>query len=139
MALWSPSNGILHSGQKAPHDKWAGEMTNEQAKDPKEESGAGGVFGGFSSFAQLSQLAQLASQLDAQGLVAGVGQAMAWARDAVVAPHASHTDPAEHPECVICKGMSVVQGANGQSAETPAASTPIRWVPVTRLQDPYET
>jgi hypothetical protein len=88
---------------------------------------------GFAGFAQLAQLAQLASQLDPQGIVAGVGQAMSWAREAVVAPHALHQDPAEHPECVICKGMSVVQGASAREPEPTPEVPAIHWIPVTRM------
>lgn len=101
-------------------------MNGDEARGGKSQN----PFGGF---AQLSQLAQLASQLDAQGLVAGVGQAMSWAREAVVAPHALHQDPTQHPECVICKGMTVVQGAAQQGAPASEPPAEVRWIPVTRI------
>lgn len=101
--------------------------------------GRNGDAPGFASFAQLSQLAQLVSSLDAQGLVSGVGQALTWARETVVTPHAAHTDPAQHPECVICRGMTMVQGALPTSAPDTGAddagrgAASVRWIPVTRL------
>lgn len=125
---------------------------SERAGSEHHASEPGGeAAGGFVGFGQLSQLAQLVSSLDAAGLVSGVGQAMAWARETVVAPHAAHGDPGEHPECVICRGMTMVQSATGQSATgqaatgqaAPASSTSstapttvTRWVPVTRRERP---
>ena len=101
---------------------------------------------GFAGFAQLTQLAQLLSSMDAAGMVTSVGQALTWARESIVAPHAGHTDPAAHPECVICRGMSIVQSsASSAGAEATAApedaspSGGIRWVPVRRIERPHSS
>lgn len=106
----------------------------------EQDRASAGDAGGFAGFAQLSQLAQLVSSMDAAGLVSGVGQALTWARESVVAPHAAHADPGEHPDCVICRGMAIVQATagsaapgNGSAATEPAhAESTVRWVPVTR-------
>lgn len=67
---------------------------------------------------QLGQLAQLGG----------------WARDAldaVAAPHAAHGDPAQHPDCPLCRAIAVVQAAIGEAG--PRVPEPeIAWVPVTR-------
>lgn len=111
-------------------------LGGDSGRGPRDERGDAS---GFASFAQLSQLAQLVSSLDAQGLVSGVGQALTWARESVVTPHASHTDPAQHPECVICRGMTMVQGAmpaagpDAAAERGPAMAEPVRWIPVSRL------
>lgn len=110
---------------------------------------------GFAGFTQLSQLVQLVSSMDAAGLVTGVGQALTWARESVITPHAAHEDPAAHPECVLCRGMAMVQSATGplvasagasagpsaggSGAEQASETETIRWVPVTRLTRPDGT
>ena len=53
-----------------------------------------------------------------------------WAASGVAA-HAEHTDPKEHPTCVICKAMTTVTVtlAEQQVRELPA----VRWLQVRQL------
>lgn len=41
-------------------------------------------------------------------VIAGVGTLVSWARERVIDPHLEHENPAEHPDCVICRGMTAV-------------------------------
>jgi len=76
-------------------------------------------------------------------LAEGLQRGLAWARRSIVEPHASHTDLAEHPDCVLCVAMLALQGAT-ESAQSQAGRTwsasaaeeqppmVIEWVPVRR-------
>jgi hypothetical protein len=46
---------------------------------------------------------------DFGGLASGAQQVIAWARDSLLTNHQSHTDPADHPQCVLCKAMHLFQ------------------------------
>ena len=46
--------------------------------------------------------------LDWTALVAGAQRMVDWATDRVMAPHAEHGDPAEHPQCLVCRTLVVV-------------------------------
>jgi hypothetical protein len=35
-----------------------------------------------------------------------------WATDKVMAPHADHVDPSQHPQCLVCRATRVM-GAGG--------------------------
>jgi hypothetical protein len=76
--------------------------------------------------------------LDWMSLLGGAARVVDWAAGAVLAPHAEHDVPAEHPQCVVCRGILLVTEASGTTA-APAASAPqpaepIRWLPV--VDDP---
>jgi hypothetical protein len=47
------------------------------------------------------------------GLTSGVQAVMDWAREQVLAPHAEHGDPADHPQCLACRGQVVLDGLLG--------------------------
>lgn len=64
-------------------------------------------------------------------LIAGAQQLFDWASELVLAPHADHLDPREHPDCLICKGTSLVQGVRSEPA-TPRAPRSISWIQVER-------
>lgn len=65
-----------------------------------------------------------------------------WATERVLAPHAEHTDPADHPECMVCRTVTLIGDPVGllSPAETTGAATtgsaaatgaqPIRWIPI---------
>ena len=64
-------------------------------------------------------------------LIAGAQQLFDWASELVLAPHADHADPREHPDCLICKGTALVQGVRSE----PAPARPARevtWISVER-------
>jgi hypothetical protein len=46
--------------------------------------------------------------LDWTVLAAGAQRLVDWATERVVAPHAEHDDPREHPQCVVCRAMVVI-------------------------------
>lgn len=50
------------------------------------------------------------------------------ARQALVAPHAGHTTPADHPECLICRTMAVVSEASTTATSAPADASRIEWI-----------
>jgi hypothetical protein len=45
---------------------------------------------------------------DWTALVMGAQRIVDWATERVMAPHAEHQDPAEHPDCVVCRTMAVL-------------------------------
>lgn len=64
-------------------------------------------------------------------LIAGAQQLFDWASELVLAPHADHSDPREHPDCLVCKGTALVQGVRSEPS-TPRPSREISWIPVER-------
>lgn len=81
--------------------------------------------------------------VDWTGLLAGAARMVDWATSSVLAPHADHTDPREHPDCVVCRTIALVGdpgglGANGPAPSPPGerhAAEPIRWIPVVDAAD----
>ena len=49
------------------------------------------------------------------GLTSGVQAVIDWAREQVLAPHAEHGDPADHPQCLACRGQVVLDGLLGDA------------------------
>ena len=79
------------------------------------------------------------TSLDWQGLLTGAARMVDWAASTVVEPHADHLDPAEHPECLVCRTLALVQDRTGMTAPTPQSpvpspapnpAPPIRWIPI---------
>lgn len=64
-------------------------------------------------------------------LITGAQQLFDWASELVLAPHADHSDPREHPECLVCKGTALVQGVRSEPA-APRPEREISWIPVER-------
>ena len=46
--------------------------------------------------------------MDWMALVAGAARMVDWATERVMAPHAEHVDPAEHPDCMVCRTVTLV-------------------------------
>ena len=72
-------------------------------------------------------------------VLAGVGTLVSWARERVIDPHLEHADPAEHPDCVICRGMTAVSRLSDIAPLDIAdidgddeQADDITWVPLTR-------
>jgi hypothetical protein len=78
-------------------------------------------------------------------LMAGAQRMVDWATDKVMAPHAEHDDPSEHPQCMVCRTIVLVGDSSGRGPgpaepadpEAPAATTAtdgapeaIRWIPI---------
>lgn len=43
--------------------------------------------------------------------------------------HASHGDPGEHPECLVCRAMTVISTQGPEPRVVPG----VRWLPIRRL------
>lgn len=79
---------------------------------------------------------------DWSSLLAGAVRMVDWATSTVMAPHAEHDDPAEHPTCVVCRTIALVGDPTGlatsagEPGSTGAAATErpeppvIRWIPI---------
>ena len=52
--------------------------------------------------------APASSAVDWLGMLSGAQRVMDWATERVMAPHAEHVDPNDHPQCVICRTMVVI-------------------------------
>ena len=80
---------------------------------------------------------------DWMSLFSGAQRMVAWATEQVVAPHAEHDDPREHPQCLLCRGSLLVGDGMGfgsgsvdeteqwrRAASEPAVTSaaPIEWI-----------
>ena len=92
------------------------------------------------------------SAMDWTALVAGAARMVDWATERVMVPHAEHTDPSLHPDCMVCRTVTLIgdpvglmAGGSRPSADAeagddteaaasgPVASSgpqPIRWIPI---------
>lgn len=61
--------------------------------------------------------------LDWTVLAAGAQRLVDWATERVVAPHAEHDDPREHPQCVVCRAMVVIGDRGAAFGGTSAPDT----------------
>lgn len=52
-----------------------------------------------------------------------------WWSASGASEHASHGEPSEHPDCLICRAMATVAFTPTQAKELPG----IRWLPIRRL------
>ena len=77
------------------------------------------------------------SGTDWMSLLGGAQRLVDWAAERVMAPHAGHANPAEHPDCLVCKSMLLVGERflgpfGGERREMPPRHRPpeIVWIPV---------
>ena len=73
--------------------------------------------------------------IDWTAMLSGAMRMMDWDTSAVMAPHAEHEDPAEHPQCVVCRGILLMGGqrtvpAAASDENDRRAATPITWIPI---------
>ncbi len=114
---------------------------------------------GFDGEGELSEEPEdTSSTMDWTALVAGAARMVDWATERVMAPHAEHTDPAEHPECMVCRTVTLIGdpvglmgggdsppadadpiGAEAESLtpvpEATPGAPPIRWIPIVETSD----
>jgi hypothetical protein len=101
-----------------------------------------------------------APSMDWTALVAGAARMVDWATERVMAPHAEHMDPADHPDCMVCRTVTLIgdpvglmtAGQRAPEDEGPAAADeggaapaprtaerpvaePIRWIPIVESRD----
>lgn len=68
--------------------------------------------------------------VDFGALAFGASQVVEWARSLIVAPHADHDDPREHPQCPLCRASQLF--AQREHAPAPAPGhREIDWFEVT--------
>lgn len=77
---------------------------------------------------------------DWTALLSGAARMVDWATSAVMAPHAEHDDPAEHPTCVVCRTITLVgdpgglvpggSGAPTAPAQEPRQAPSVIWIPI---------
>ena len=65
------------------------------------------------------------ARLDLSSFTAGAQQLLELARTTLLAPHAGHADPAEHPECVVCRTSLAVGDLRMARPTAPGA---IAWI-----------
>lgn len=80
--------------------------------------------------------------MDWSMLMMGAAKMVDWATERVMAPHAEHQDPAEHPQCVVCRtillvgdpeglGLPVPPGpSDGSTRDDGVTTSAIRWIPI---------
>jgi len=86
--------------------------------------------------------------MDWSMLMMGAAKMVDWATERVMAPHAEHGNPADHPQCVVCRTIVLVGDPEGLGvrAERPPApgegsddvahdddhrdAGAIRWIPI---------
>ncbi|MDP1876099.1 MAG: hypothetical protein Q8M17_00870 [Actinomycetota bacterium] len=78
--------------------------------------------------------------LDWSALAAGAQRLVEWATERVVAPHAEHDDPREHPDCVMCRALALMADRPGTASTTRSATAPdgIAWIPILGEDPPPE-
>lgn len=53
-----------------------------------------------------------------------------WATDKVMAPHADHADPGEHPQCLICRASRVMGAGAMATQPVPRDARTIQWIDI---------
>lgn len=67
--------------------------------------------------------------IDWSALITGAARMVDWATSTVMAPHAEHVDPEQHPDCVVCRTLTLVGDPTPPPVEGPAPAEPITWIP----------
>ena len=67
--------------------------------------------------------------VDFGALAMGASQVVEWARSLIVAPHAEHDDPREHPQCLICQATRLI-GTPADPSSEPSPSRRVQWIDV---------
>ena len=105
-------------------DPWwfSGTAPDHESEDPSDQSTRGGFSLSF--------------------LAAGAQQLVDMAKQAILVPHADHDDPAEHGECIMCRGSLALDEVRGRSNARNANAGgpehrpgPVRWIDL----DPGQT
>ena len=78
--------------------------------------------------------AERSVRFDPSGLIAAANQLVDWATERIVTPHAEHSNPAEHPTCVLCRSASVISSLTPTAPmDAPTVGetlvSPVRWIP----------
>lgn len=77
------------------------------------------------------------SGLDWGALIGGAQRMIDWATERVMAPHADHVDPADHPDCVVCRTILLVGERRDDRPKPERHDAPtITWIPIRGPQTP---
>ena len=72
--------------------------------------------------------------VDWSALASGAQRLVDWATDRVMAPHADHADPREHPQCVVCRTILLLADRPGGPSTAPEepveVADEIAWIPI---------
>ncbi len=72
--------------------------------------------------------------LDWTALASGAQRLVDWATERVMAPHAEHEDPREHPQCMVCRTMVLIGERPSAAPDDAAPPAPpaerIEWIPI---------
>lgn len=70
-----------------------------------------------------------AGGVDFGALATGATQVVEWARSLIVAPHADHVDPHDHPQCLICQATRIM-GPSAAPGSSPPPARHVEWIEV---------
>lgn len=75
--------------------------------------------------------------LDWLSLLSSAQRMVDWATEKVMTPHAEHDDPAQYPDCVVCRALVLIGSSGAGPGVGPAPSpegvhpaAPIEWIPI---------
>jgi hypothetical protein len=105
-------------------------MSDEPTSDDPRETGADFEAGSAASWSSLLGSLGSLSSLSSLGSLGSLGTVAAelWAASGA-ADHVRHTEPAEHPECIVCRAMVTFVASQPEVRELPG----IRWLPTRRV------
>ncbi len=59
-----------------------------------------------------------AKGFDLGGLASGAQQVLEWARESLITTHQSHVNPADYPNCFMCRAVQLLHPATGTEVVT---------------------
>jgi len=102
-----------------------GDPMDEGIERPWWLSSGSGDAGGKANSEDFGASWDMTSMLGMVSSLAGQWWASSGASD-----HAAHDDPAEHPECIVCKGLLALGSAT--RPPEPEVLPTVRWLPIRR-------
>lgn len=64
---------------------------------------------------------------DPTAIAGGLQQLFSWAAQTVVGPHSAHEDPAEHLDCLVCRGIGAMRALGLDSVIGSGAGGETEW------------
>ena len=72
--------------------------------------------------------AQEGRPFDLSGLATGAQFVVDWARESLLTTHQTHIDPADHPQCLMCRAMELFGSTPDQAPEPPDEGEALTWI-----------
>jgi len=63
---------------------------------------------------------------DLGGLAAGAQQVLEWARDSLLTTHQGHVNPADYPQCLMCRAVQLFQ--QSPQGQVPTEEHDFHWI-----------